>query len=261
MLTGVYTARKKNGEQYFRSNITYKGKHISLGSYTSEKAAHAAYLCAGKIINSPDITLEQISDSTFNALPFDKRVVLLNFRINNIYIKNPIYLRKNFFSYFLSPFEEYKFDIDDLFYYSSHRIIKRGGYLYVNDYGMQYNILYRYGIHSHSVPDRDYQFVNGDFRDFRYSNIKVLNPYHGVFFRDENTPVYDVKINVIGEVSLEKSGTGTLTISKAGDILKKNGVDKSYPVNFISELSPSEYAKRYHDLRLSKSFLDYCSRI
>ena len=264
MLSGVYTAKKKNGAYYFRSNITYRGKHISLGSFQSEKAAHAAYVCAGKILNSPELELEMVFDSRFNALPFDKRIVLFNFRINNIYIKNPIYLRKNFFSYFLSPSEEYKFDIDDLFYYSSHRIIKRGGYLYVNDYGMQYNILYRYGIHSHSVPDRDYRFVNGDSKDLRYSNIQVLNPYHGVFIRGTSTPVYDVRINVIGEVNVGSYRSETdaaIAYNKAGDLLKKNGVVKNYPVNFISDMNPSEYAKRYSELRLSKSFLEYCSRL
>lgn len=73
----------------------------------------------------------------------------MNFRDNGVYIKTPIYLRRNYFEYFLSPTLILKFDIDDLFYYSSHRIQKRGGHLFVSDYGMQYNILSRYGIKSH----------------------------------------------------------------------------------------------------------------
>ena len=63
-----------------------------------------------------------------------------------MYIPTPIYLRKNYFSYYLSIHRELKFDIDDLFYYSSHRILTRQGHLYVNHYGMQLTLLGRYGI-------------------------------------------------------------------------------------------------------------------
>lgn len=68
-----------------------------------------------------------------------------------MYIKTPIYLRKNYFSYYLDISHELKFDIDDLFYYSEHRILKRQGHLYVNDYGMQVTLLNRYGIQPHAV--------------------------------------------------------------------------------------------------------------
>ena len=33
MLPGVYQAKKKDNTIYFRSSITYSGKHISLGSF------------------------------------------------------------------------------------------------------------------------------------------------------------------------------------------------------------------------------------
>lgn len=32
LMTGVYEARKKSGEIYYRASFTYKNKHISLGS-------------------------------------------------------------------------------------------------------------------------------------------------------------------------------------------------------------------------------------
>ena len=32
-LPGVYQAKKKNGTIYYRSSLTYRAKHISLGSY------------------------------------------------------------------------------------------------------------------------------------------------------------------------------------------------------------------------------------
>ena len=107
-----------------------------------------------------------------------------------MYISTPIYMRKNYFSYYLSINQELKFDIDDLFYYSSHKIMQRKGHLFVNDYGMQVTIQSRYGIKSHAVEGRDYQFVNGDPNDFRYSNLLIINHYHGVS-RIERSGAYD----------------------------------------------------------------------
>ena len=43
MQTGVYSAKKKDGTIYYRANITYQAKHISLGSFSSEDDAHSAY--------------------------------------------------------------------------------------------------------------------------------------------------------------------------------------------------------------------------
>ena len=263
MLPGVYIAKKKNGEVYYRSNITYKNKHISLGSFSTEAEANRAYDTAHLLI-SEDFEVEQLVDSRFSPLSYEKRIVLLNFSKNGIYIRNPIYLRRNFFSYYLSPTEEFKFDIDDLFYYSSHKIIKRGGYLYVNDYGMQYNIMYRYGIHSHSVAGRDYRFINGDNHDFRYSNIEVLNGYHGVFIQEETLERYDVKINIIGEVRVGTYRTAeeaAVAYNKAVDCLHEAGLKKVYPVNYVAELSPKEYACIYADLAFARSFDGYLKKL
>ena len=44
MLTGVYLATKKDKTVYYRSNITHKGRHISLGSFPSEVQALQLYL-------------------------------------------------------------------------------------------------------------------------------------------------------------------------------------------------------------------------
>ena len=178
MLPGVFEAKKKDGTIYYRSNLTFKNKHISLGSYDSEAAAHQAYRVASSILTDT----ASIEDSYYMtyALPFEKIVSLINFRDNNMYISTPIYLRKNYFSYYLSINQELKFDIDDLVYYSSHKIMQRKGHLFVNDYGMQVTIQSRYGIKSHAVEGRDYQFVNGDPNDFRYSNLLIINHYHGV---------------------------------------------------------------------------------
>ena len=141
---GVYTAKKKSGEVYYRASFTYKNKHISLGSFKSEKKAAEAYDFACKIIDNDDYTIEKFYKNM--PLSFDKYIVIINFRDNNIYLPNPIYVRKKYFSYYISEQEEMKFSMDDLFYYMSHRILRRGGHLYVNDYGMQVSLGIRYGI-------------------------------------------------------------------------------------------------------------------
>lgn len=170
MLTGVYLATKKDKTVYYRSNITHKGRHISLGSFPSEVQAHQAYTAACELLSGTE-TIDEAFYRT-NQLAFEKIVSLINFRDNHMYIPTPIYLRKNYFSYYLSIHRELKFDIDDLFYYSSHRILTRQGHLYVNHYGMQLTLLGRYGIKTHAVNGRDFCFVNGDENDFRYSNLK-----------------------------------------------------------------------------------------
>ena len=46
-LPGSFQAMKKDGTIYYRSSITYKNKHISLGSFPTEEESHAAYIQAG----------------------------------------------------------------------------------------------------------------------------------------------------------------------------------------------------------------------
>lgn len=54
MLTGVYLATKKDKTVYYRSNITYKGRHISLGSFPSEVQAHQAYTAACELLSGTE---------------------------------------------------------------------------------------------------------------------------------------------------------------------------------------------------------------
>ena len=135
MKKGVYTATKKDGTLYYRSSITFQNKHISLGSFSSEDEAAAAYLEAEKLVRTHILTLERFGKNC--TLSFAKWVCLLNFRDNGMYIKTPIYLKDNYFYYYFSLNDYYIFDIDDLFYYSTHSIMRRGGHLFVSDYGMQ----------------------------------------------------------------------------------------------------------------------------
>ena len=53
--TGVSTAQKKDGTVYYRGNITYNGKHISIGSFSTEAKCNKAYNEAWSIIKNEDI--------------------------------------------------------------------------------------------------------------------------------------------------------------------------------------------------------------
>ena len=85
MLPGVYQAKKKDNTIYFRSSITYSGKHISLGSFDTEEKAHEAYLYAGRLLAGKEITLTSYKKEN-PVLSFSKWVSLINFRDNGIYI-------------------------------------------------------------------------------------------------------------------------------------------------------------------------------
>lgn len=259
MLQGVYTAKKKDGTIYYRSNITYRNKHISLGSFDTEFAAHQAYTAAGAILKEHN-TIEDSFYHTY-ALAFDKIVSLINFRDNGMYIPNPIYLRRNYFSYYLDISCELKFDIDDLFYYSGHRILKRHGHLYVNDYGMQVTILSRYGIQPHAVCGRDYIFINGDNTDMRYSNIELLNPYHGVsVVKTAGLDKYKARIHINGNYILGTYNTiekAAIAYNKAVDLAHLHGINRNYPGNYIENISAREYADIYTGIKLSDKYINF----
>lgn len=264
MLPGVYTAKQKNGTIYYRSNITYKNKHISLGSSSTEEDAHGTYLEAARILNDTSVDLTNYT-SHLQFLSPDKAVTLINFRDNQLYFRNPIYLRKGYFSYFLTPSLELKFDIDDLFYYASHKIQKRQGHLFVNDYGMQYSILSRYGIKPYAVAGRDYQFANGDEFDFRYSNLIIINRYHGVLqYQDKGLIKYRAVIHINGNFIIgtySKEEKAAIAYNKAVDLAKAAGIHRNFPENYVDTFSPKEYADVYTHIKISKRFLDYLSAI
>lgn len=261
MLKGVYKAVKKDKTIYFRASITYRGKHISLGSFDTENRAGEAYDEADAILGTQETGIAQYSKDA--ALSFEKWVILINFRDNGIYFGTPIYARakSKFFYYYISPHYVLKFDIDDLFYYSSHKIMKRGGHLFVADYGMQINILSRYGIRSFAVPGKDYLFINGDDTDYRHENLKIINPYQGVSeVRVGDGIRYKSRINLPGYYtigcysSLEEAA---IAYNKAIDILRKNGVDRAYTPNYVEGVTPSQYAEIYTHVRVSEKILNY----
>ena len=96
MPAGVYTAYKKDGTVYYRSSITHKNKHISLGSFSSENEAAVTYNEACEILSRSDLhiintELHTTSYSPDMNIPFEKYIILINFRDNGIYIKTPVY--------------------------------------------------------------------------------------------------------------------------------------------------------------------------
>jgi hypothetical protein len=259
MLKGVFEAKRKDGTIYYRSSITHKRKHVSLGGFATIEEANTAYLEADRLINHPEISVNMYMESS--PLPFEKWVILINFRDNGIYFGTPIYARSKFFYYYLSLDYVLKFDIDDLFYYSSHKIMKRNGHLFVSDYGMQVNILSRYGIRNFAVPGKDYIFLNGDDTDFRHENLHIVNNYFGV---DKVTlrgkERYRARINIPGYYIIghyHSEIDAAIAYNKAIDTLKRNGAKKNYTPNYIEGLSPSSYADIYSKLKISDKILNY----
>ncbi|MCR5626934.1 MAG: hypothetical protein K6F99_06415 [Lachnospiraceae bacterium] len=257
---GVFKAKKKNGTEYYRASLTYKGKHISLGSRDTLEEANRLYREAHTLLHS-DLFVTDYTDDC--ALSFDKWVILVNVRDNGVYIKNPIYLSKRFFSYFLNPQTELKFDNEDLFFYSIHKIQVRGGHLFCENFGAQMNLKARYGIRPYAVAGKDYFFINGDDTDYRYANIEVVNNYHGVTEQVNSRlkKSYIAKIHINGVYQLgtyASAEEAAIAYNKAVDLLSHTKIKKpGMPTNYIEDLSPSDYAHIYTDVVLSESYLNY----
>ena len=250
---GVFKAVKKDKTFYFRASLTYRGKHISLGSFDCESDAHAAYLEGTRLLSDSAVTL--LSYQASSPLSFEKWVILLNFRDHSIYFGKPIYLGQKMFYYYLSQNLILKFDLDDLFYFSSHKIMCRGRHFFVADYGMQVNIANRFGIKNYAVQGRDYCFINGDPMDFRRVNIKILNTYHGVSeIQKGGQLLYAARIHIKGNYLIGRYATpleAAIAYNKAIDLLKEKGYDRNYQPNYIDGLSPKTYAEVYSQVRLS----------
>lgn len=259
MLPGVFKASKKDGTIYYRSSITINNKHISLGSYSTEEEAFNAYLTATKIMSDNTITID--SDLSILPLQFSKIISLINLRDNKIYMKTPIYLRQNYFQYFISPEFDLKFDNDDLFYYSTRTITVRKGHFFVADYGMQLTIKQRYGIKEYAVRGRDYDFANGDESDYRRTNIIILNSYNGVEKTiHKKKTYYKAFIHINGDFILghfENETRAAIAYNKAVDEVHRYGINKHYNINFVDGITNREYATIYSTIRLPSKFIDY----
>ena len=273
MTTGVYNATKKDGSVYYRVSITYKNKHISIGSYDSEELASMAYITACDIISKPDIYYidADLHTTSYELLkdypvpfPYAKFISLINFRDNGIYIKTPIYLCDKLFLYFLTPETTLIFSTDDLFYYSHHTIMCRGGYYFVNDYGMQTSILARFGIRNHSVKGKDYIFRNGDEHDFRYENVCVINKYNGVSHIEKNGRImFQSRIHINGDFIIGTYSTeyeAAIAYNKAADMLEPI-FPVAYTRNYIEDISHITYAATYNNVKISRKLVDYIKKL
>ncbi len=253
---GVYIATKKDGTIYYRSSLTYQNKHISLGSFLTEDEAHLCYLEALNLLNSTLSISDYINIEETHTISFEKWVCLVNFRDNKIYFKTPIYLMSKYFIYYYDSNTEYKFDVDDLFYYSTHKIMKRNGHLFVADFGMQVNILSRYGIKNYAVAGKDYIFLNDDPTDFRYKNIKIINRYNGVTMTvKDGMPLYIAKVHINGDYIIGKYKTeheAAIAYNKVCHLLKDAGIINTYQTNYIEALSPIQYASIHSTIKISK---------
>lgn len=256
---GVCPYTQKDGTVLYRASLTYMRKHISLGSYSTAEMAHHAYL-EGKHVLS-DVTCTPDNYPADFPLSFDKWIVLINFRDNNIYLGTPIYIGYKIFYYYLSPTRVLKFDMDDLFYYSSHKIMQRGNHYFVADYGLQVSIVSRYNIKPYAIIGKDYDFINGDHTDFRRENLRIHNIYHGVSRETKNgKSYYTVRIHIKGNYIVgryEDETMAAIAYNKAADILKKKGLNKKFPLNYIEGLSARRYADLYSEISISAKISDW----
>ena len=264
LLKGVYKRVDSKGRDRFVASFTYRSKHISLGSFEKMETANSAYSEALELVSDKSQKSLDDYEAAMN-LNFEKWITIINFRDNGLYIKNPIYLRRKFFEYYLSPTEVMKFSAEDLFYYSNHKIIRRGRHFFVADYGMQANILHRYGIRSFAVAGKDYTFLNGDNLDFRYENLKIINRYTGVRLEKQfPKPSYVVKIHIKGSVIVGRytdEVTAAIAYNKAVRLLMDGGFKRKYELNYIDTLNKTEYENRLKEVKLSKRFLRLISSL
>lgn len=260
MKKGVFLAKKKDGSFYYRASFTFQSKHISLGSFPTEDEAHHSYLEALSLCTNSTVKISDYKKDQ-HILSFSKWVTIINFRDNHIYFKTPIYLKPKYFEYYLTEDIVLKFDVDDLFFYSTHTIMKRGGHLFVADYGMQLNILNRYGIKNFAVAGKDFRFVNGDETDFRYKNIDIINRYCGVSKEIQNGRIsYLAKIHINGDFLIgrfREEKEAAIAYNKAVDILTEKGVGIQYTKNYIDSMDSAAYLSCYGAIRLPKKIRDY----
>ena len=97
--------------------------------------------------------------------------------------------------------------------------------------------------------------------DLRYSNVILLNSYHGVIRHVQNGMVrFKARIHINGNYiigSYSTSVKAAVAYNKAVDLAKRHGIAKNFPENYVEELSAKEYAELYTKIKISKKFLAY----
>lgn len=252
---GTFLATKKNGEITCRSSIYYKKKHISLGTFSTEEEARKAYLEAEEILHgTAPIRLEDHTPSA--ALSFSKWVMLVTLRDTGRYYRTPISPRADFFYYYVSRGLRLRFDPEDLTFFATHKITQRGRGFFVTVDGRQVPLLSLFGIHAHAVAGRDYEFLDGNARNLRRGNIRILNPYHGVRkeFR-KGMPVYAARIHVNGDLLIGRYSTeeeAAIAYNKAADLLGEQGCPIHYPRNVVAGMEEFDLERIYHLVKVAE---------
>lgn len=254
MAAGVFQSTKKDGTIYYRVSITYKNKHISLGSSEDYEIATKRYKLATSILRNNRYIMTDFN-KTDQSLDYEKWIIIMNFRDNGLYFKTPIYLSKHYFTYYLTQHIELEFDVDDLFFYSNHKIFKRGNYFFVNDYGMQMNIFSRYGIKNYAMSGKDFFFIDGNPYNFRYENIEIVNPYTGVEkITKHGITTYKAKIHLSGYVTIgyfKSIHKAAIAYNKAVDfMLRYIDPNKKYAKNYVDAISKEEAQYYYTSIKL-----------
>ncbi|OON96469.1 MAG: hypothetical protein ATN36_00750 [Epulopiscium sp. Nele67-Bin005] len=241
----------------YKTYFTFNKKRFYLGSFNSKDEATQAAQEAYQITHS-NINLEK---TNCEALPFNKVVILINFRDNGTYFNNPIYVRDNHFSYFINNEVELLFDMIHLFFFSTHKIYQRNQLFYTQHKFTQLSILNRLGIIPSSKVNKDYFFINGNIYDFRKDNLKIIKNYFGVstLQKDEKT-YYRTTISMPNTVvvgTYESEIQAAIAYNKALIFLKEKGVETKAKENNIPYLTKKEYDALYHQVELSPKFMPH----
>ena len=95
----------------------------------------------------------------------------------------------------------------------------------------------------------------------RYSNIEILNPYHGVtVVKTAGLDKYKARIHINGNYILGTYNTiekAAIAYNKAVDLAHSHGIDKNYPENYIENITGKEYADIYTSVVLSEKYMSY----
>lgn len=246
----IYPVQKKDKTDY-RVYYLFHSKKVYIGLYPSLTLAKQAYAFAEELLQS----CWGIEDLKEAKISFLKCVSLINLRDHNMYLTSPIYVHDNYFDYYLSTELKLIFDLQDLFFFSTNKIHKRGNYIYIENSVSQTSILNRFHIPPNSVYNVDYYLINGNRYDFRRKNICVINHYIGVSreikYKEE---VYVARIIqkvplVIGHYNSELKAA--IAYNKAAELIMSKDSSKYYKLNQIDYLTSTEYNAIYEALPIS----------
>jgi hypothetical protein len=244
----------KNNQITYRVYYPYYKKKIYLGLYKDLASATHAYDYVDQIMHSQK-NLATCVQTSKAFISFHKLIILLNYRDTKLYFNKPIYLDGYFFSYYLDENTKLIFDKEDLFFFSTHTLGKRGGYLYVENGISQTSLLSRFGIPNYSKVGKDYFFKNENPLDFRRENLIVNNTFIGVSKEIKyKKEVYVARITLKNTLIIGYYETATqaaIAYNKAAMLLMDKNPKKQYTLNTLDYLTASEYSQIYESVAVS----------